>query len=149
MLHHQVWFVTPNSNIKNECNDVSFENSLSKVRLRYLRQAEPTAQQRSSSTSSNQKAREPPRSGSSRKASSSLFLLVSLRRTEWQVFVTELSLLLLCRGASAKTSVPIILDGKRLSEDDDESKQFVVEEMVPLPPGVPQLDMVTVMSFKY
>lgn len=57
-----------------------------------------------------------------------------------------------CRGSSAKTSVPIILDGKRLSEDDDddhESKQFVVEEMVPLPPGDPQLDVVIVMSFKY
>lgn len=58
------------------------------------------------------------------------------------------------RGSSAKTSVPIILDGKRLSEDDDddddnESRQFAVEEMVPLPTGVPQLDVVIVKSFKY
>lgn len=70
----------------------------------------------------------------------------------WQVFVTELSLLLFGRGSSAKTSVPIILDGKRLSEDDDddnENKQFVMEEMVPLPAGVPQLDVVIVIPFKY
>lgn len=44
--------------------------------------------------------------------------------------------------------MPIILDGKRLSEDDDgddnESKQFVVEEMVPLPTGDSQLDVVIV-----
>lgn len=61
-------------------------------------------------------------------------------------------MLLFLRGSSAKTSVPIILDGKRLSEDEDddnESKQFAVEEMVPLPPGGPQLDVVIVRSFKY
>lgn len=116
-----------------------------------LQQAELTAQQRSSGTSSNQKAREPPWSGSSRKVSSQ-HLCCSVN-WHWRGFVTELSLLLFGRGSSAKTSVPIILDGKRLSEDDDdddnESKQFVVEEMVPLPSGVPQLDVVIVKSFKY
>lgn len=56
---------------------------------------------------------------------------------------------LFCRGSSAKTSVPIILDGKRPSEDDEnESRQFIGEEMVPLPQGVPQLDAVIVFSFK-
>ncbi|TWW80523.1 TRAF3-interacting protein 1 [Takifugu flavidus] len=45
------------------------------------------------------------------------------------------------RGSSAKTSVPIILDGKRPSEEDEnESRPFIGEEMVPLPQGVPQLD---------
>lgn len=52
------------------------------------------------------------------------------------------------RGSSAKTSVPIILDGKRPSEDDEnESRQFIGEEMVQLPQGVPQLDAVIVFSF--
>ncbi|TNN04490.1 hypothetical protein fugu_001519 [Takifugu bimaculatus] len=46
------------------------------------------------------------------------------------------------RGSSAKTSVPIILDGKRPSEEDEnESRPFIGEEMVPLPQGVPQLDV--------
>uniref|UniRef100_H3CU11 TRAF3-interacting protein 1 n=1 Tax=Tetraodon nigroviridis TaxID=99883 RepID=H3CU11_TETNG len=54
------------------------------------------------------------------------------------------------RSSSAKTSVPIILDGKRPSEEDDDNqpKQFVVEEMVPLAPGVPE-NVVTVVSFKH
>lgn len=75
-----------------------------------------------------------------------LFLLVWL----WFLF-TDSSLFWFCRGSSAKTSVPIILDGKRLSEDDDDSepKALVVEETVPLPPGVPSLNSVTVASFQY
>lgn len=53
------------------------------------------------------------------------------------------------RASSAKTSVPIILDGKRPSEDDEnESRQFSGEEMVQLPQGVPQLDAVIIFSFE-
>lgn len=67
-----------------------------------------------------------------------------------KVFVAEMSHSFFGRGSSAKTSVPIILDGKRPPEDDDnESKQLIVEEMVPLPQGVPQMDVVIVLSFKH
>uniref|UniRef100_A0A1A8JE91 TRAF3-interacting protein 1 n=2 Tax=Nothobranchius kuhntae TaxID=321403 RepID=A0A1A8JE91_NOTKU len=42
------------------------------------------------------------------------------------------------RLSSAKTPAPVIMDGKALSEDEeDEDEQFLVEEAVPLPSDVP------------
>ncbi|KAM8749809.1 TRAF3-interacting protein 1 isoform 2-T2 [Acanthopagrus schlegelii] len=46
------------------------------------------------------------------------------------------------RLSSAKPSAPVIMDGKRLSEDEeDEDEQFVVEEAVPPPSDAPELEM--------
>ncbi|XP_041663283.1 TRAF3-interacting protein 1 isoform X2 [Cheilinus undulatus] len=46
------------------------------------------------------------------------------------------------RLSSAKPSAPVIMDGKRLSEDeDDEDEQFVVEEAAPLPSDAPEMDV--------
>ncbi|XP_063744379.1 TRAF3-interacting protein 1 isoform X2 [Eleginops maclovinus] len=46
------------------------------------------------------------------------------------------------RLSSAKTSAPVILDGKRESEDEeDEDEQFLVEEAIPPPPDAPDMDV--------
>uniref|UniRef100_A0A1A8PAL5 TRAF3-interacting protein 1 n=2 Tax=Nothobranchius rachovii TaxID=451742 RepID=A0A1A8PAL5_9TELE len=45
------------------------------------------------------------------------------------------------RLSSAKTPAPVIMDGKALSEDEeDEDEQFLVEEAVPLPSDVPVIE---------
>ncbi|KAM3607843.1 uncharacterized protein V6R79_015027 [Siganus canaliculatus] len=47
------------------------------------------------------------------------------------------------RTPSAKPLAPVIMDGKRLSEDEeDEDEQFIVEETVPLPSDAADMDMV-------
>uniref|UniRef100_A0A3B4ZIG9 TRAF3-interacting protein 1 n=1 Tax=Stegastes partitus TaxID=144197 RepID=A0A3B4ZIG9_9TELE len=47
------------------------------------------------------------------------------------------------RLSSAKPSAPVILDGKRLSEDEeDEDEQFLVEETVPPPADAPEIEVV-------
>ena len=47
------------------------------------------------------------------------------------------------RLSSAKATAPVIMDGKRLSEDEeDEDEQFVVEEAVPPPSDAPEMDVV-------
>ncbi|XP_067372270.1 TRAF3-interacting protein 1 isoform X2 [Channa argus] len=44
------------------------------------------------------------------------------------------------RLSSAKLSAPVIMDGKKLSEDEeDEDEQFLVEEDAPLPSDVPEM----------
>ncbi|XP_070771009.1 TRAF3-interacting protein 1 [Enoplosus armatus] len=46
------------------------------------------------------------------------------------------------RLSSAKPSAPVIMDGKRLSEDEeDEDEQFVVEEAVPPPSDAPGMEV--------
>ncbi|XP_008290541.1 TRAF3-interacting protein 1 isoform X1 [Stegastes partitus] len=46
------------------------------------------------------------------------------------------------RLSSAKPSAPVILDGKRLSEDEeDEDEQFLVEETVPPPADAPEIEV--------
>lgn len=46
------------------------------------------------------------------------------------------------RLGSAKPPSAVIVDGKKLSEDeDDEDGQFIVEEAGPLPPDMPELEM--------
>ncbi|XP_074551044.1 TRAF3-interacting protein 1 isoform X2 [Halichoeres trimaculatus] len=46
------------------------------------------------------------------------------------------------RLSSAKPSAPVIMDGKKLSEDEDEEdEQFVVEEAAPLPSDVPEMEV--------
>ncbi|XP_022072487.2 TRAF3-interacting protein 1 isoform X1 [Acanthochromis polyacanthus] len=46
------------------------------------------------------------------------------------------------RLSSAKPSAPVILDGKRLSEDEeDEDEQFLVEETVPPPSEAPEIEV--------
>ncbi|XP_051260390.1 TRAF3-interacting protein 1 isoform X2 [Dicentrarchus labrax] len=46
------------------------------------------------------------------------------------------------RLSSAKPSAPVIMDGKRLSEDEeDEDEQFVVEEAVPPPTDAPEMEV--------
>uniref|UniRef100_A0A3Q3VZ94 TRAF3-interacting protein 1 n=1 Tax=Mola mola TaxID=94237 RepID=A0A3Q3VZ94_MOLML len=46
------------------------------------------------------------------------------------------------RLSSAKATAPVIMDGKRLSEDEeDEDEQFVVEEAVPPPLDAPEMDV--------
>ncbi|XP_054871221.1 TRAF3-interacting protein 1 isoform X2 [Amphiprion ocellaris] len=46
------------------------------------------------------------------------------------------------RLSSAKPSAPVILDGKRLSEDEeDEDEQFLVEEAVPPPSEAPEIEV--------
>lgn len=53
------------------------------------------------------------------------------------------------RLSSAKPSAPVIMDGKRLSEDEeDEDEQFVVEEAVPPPSDAPEMEMVIDLSIK-
>lgn len=53
------------------------------------------------------------------------------------------------RLSSTKPSAPVIMDGKRLSEDEeDEDEQFVVEEAVPPPSDAPELEMVSDLSSK-
>lgn len=48
------------------------------------------------------------------------------------------------RLSSAKPSAPVIMDGKRLSEDeDDEDEQFLVEEAVPPPSDAPEMEVVS------
>lgn len=48
------------------------------------------------------------------------------------------------RLSSAKPPAPLILDGKRLSEDEeDEDEQFVVEESVPAPADAAGVDIVS------
>uniref|UniRef100_A0A3Q1GTV7 TRAF3-interacting protein 1 n=1 Tax=Acanthochromis polyacanthus TaxID=80966 RepID=A0A3Q1GTV7_9TELE len=48
------------------------------------------------------------------------------------------------RLSSAKPSAPVILDGKRLSEDEeDEDEQFLVEETVPPPSEAPEIEVVS------
>uniref|UniRef100_A0A3P8SFY2 TRAF3-interacting protein 1 n=1 Tax=Amphiprion percula TaxID=161767 RepID=A0A3P8SFY2_AMPPE len=48
------------------------------------------------------------------------------------------------RLSSAKPSAPVILDGKRLSEDEeDEDEQFLVEEAVPPPSEAPEIEVVS------
>lgn len=50
------------------------------------------------------------------------------------------------RLSSAKPPSAVIVDGKKLSEDeDDEDEQFVVEEAGPLPPDMPELEMVSIL----
>ncbi|XP_040003457.1 TRAF3-interacting protein 1 isoform X2 [Xiphias gladius] len=45
------------------------------------------------------------------------------------------------RLSSAKPSAPVIIDGKKLSEDEeDEDEQFLVEEAVPPPSNVPDME---------
>ncbi|XP_054472009.1 TRAF3-interacting protein 1 [Anoplopoma fimbria] len=47
------------------------------------------------------------------------------------------------RLSSAKPSAPVIMDGKRMSEDEeDEDEQFLVEEAVPLPSDAPEMEVV-------
>lgn len=51
------------------------------------------------------------------------------------------------RLSSAKLPAPVILDGKKLSEDDeDEDEQFLVEEAVPQPTDVPEMEVVSDLS---
>ncbi|CAK6963663.1 TRAF3-interacting protein 1 isoform X1 [Scomber scombrus] len=46
------------------------------------------------------------------------------------------------RLSSAKPSAPVIMDGKKLSEDEeDEDEQFLVEEAVPPPSDAPEMEM--------
>ncbi|XP_047457703.1 TRAF3-interacting protein 1 isoform X2 [Mugil cephalus] len=46
------------------------------------------------------------------------------------------------RLSSAKPSAPVIMDGKRLSEDEeDEDEQFLVEEAVPPPSDAPEMEL--------
>ncbi|XP_029315467.1 LOW QUALITY PROTEIN: TRAF3-interacting protein 1-like [Cottoperca gobio] len=46
------------------------------------------------------------------------------------------------RLSSAKPSAPVILDGKKLSEDEeDEDEQFLVEEAVPPPSDAPEMEL--------
>nr|XP_020466747.1 TRAF3-interacting protein 1 [Monopterus albus] len=46
------------------------------------------------------------------------------------------------RLSSAKHSAPLIMDGKKLSEDEeDEDEQFLVEETLPPPSGAPEMTM--------
>ncbi|XP_042350430.1 TRAF3-interacting protein 1 isoform X3 [Plectropomus leopardus] len=46
------------------------------------------------------------------------------------------------RLSSAKPSAPVIMDGKRLSEDEeDEDEQFLVEEAVPPPSDAPEMEV--------
>ncbi|KAF7655582.1 hypothetical protein LDENG_00053780 [Lucifuga dentata] len=40
------------------------------------------------------------------------------------------------RLGSAKASVPLIIDGKKLSDEDDEDEQFLVEETIPQPSDI-------------
>lgn len=48
------------------------------------------------------------------------------------------------RLSSAKPSAPVIMDGKKLSEDEeDEDEQFLVEEAVPPPSDAPEMEMVS------
>lgn len=47
------------------------------------------------------------------------------------------------RMGSGKTHTAVIMDGKKLSEDeDDEDGQFVVEEAAPPPADVPEMEVV-------
>lgn len=47
------------------------------------------------------------------------------------------------RLSSAKTSAPVILDGKKLpGDEEDEDEQFLVEEAAPLPLDVPEITRV-------
>lgn len=67
--------------------------------------------------------------------------------TRWHVShtVQTISFEALCfssRLSSAKASAPIILDGKKLSED-EEDEQFLVEEAVPQPLDVPEMELVS------
>lgn len=51
----------------------------------------------------------------------------------------------LCRLGSANPSPVVIVDGKKLSEDeDDDDGQFVVEEAGPLSADMPELEMVQI-----
>uniref|UniRef100_A0A3Q3KEW3 TRAF3-interacting protein 1 n=1 Tax=Monopterus albus TaxID=43700 RepID=A0A3Q3KEW3_MONAL len=51
------------------------------------------------------------------------------------------------RLSSAKHSAPLIMDGKKLSEDEeDEDEQFLVEETLPPPSGAPEMTMVSVLK---
>lgn len=51
--------------------------------------------------------------------------------------------------SSAKPSAPVIMDGKRLSEDDeDEDEQFLVEEAVPPPSDAPEMEIVSDFSIE-
>ncbi|KAM7380812.1 hypothetical protein PAMP_004085 [Pampus punctatissimus] len=45
------------------------------------------------------------------------------------------------RLSSAKPSAPVIMDGKKLSEDEDEDEQFLVEEAVPPPSDAPEMEV--------
>ncbi|KAI3356500.1 hypothetical protein L3Q82_017707 [Scortum barcoo] len=48
------------------------------------------------------------------------------------------------RLSSAKPTAPVIMDGNRLSEDEeDEDEQFVVEEAVPPPSDAPEMEVVS------
>ncbi|XP_059199647.1 TRAF3-interacting protein 1 isoform X2 [Centropristis striata] len=48
------------------------------------------------------------------------------------------------RLSSAKPSAPVIMDGKRLSDDEeDEDEQFLVEEAVPAPSDAPEMEVGT------
>lgn len=51
------------------------------------------------------------------------------------------------RISSAKISAPVIMDGKKLSEDEeDEDEQFLVEEAVPPASDVPEMQVVSDLS---
>ncbi|CAJ1078811.1 TRAF3-interacting protein 1 isoform X1 [Xyrichtys novacula] len=52
------------------------------------------------------------------------------------------------RLSSAKPSAPVIMDGKKLSEDEeDEDEQFVVEEAAPLPSDAPEMELAPAQEF--
>uniref|UniRef100_A0A8D2ZS90 TRAF3-interacting protein 1 n=1 Tax=Scophthalmus maximus TaxID=52904 RepID=A0A8D2ZS90_SCOMX len=60
-----------------------------------------------------------------------------VRRQESHTDVTSAD-----RLSSAKPSAPVIMDGKKLSEDeDDEDGQFLVEEAAPLPSDAPEMEV--------
>lgn len=68
--------------------------------------------------------------------------------TRWHMSLTQYmlykSLCLPFRLSSAKPSASVIMDGKRLSEDEeDEDEQFVVEEAVPPPSDAPEMEVVS------
>lgn len=53
------------------------------------------------------------------------------------------------RLSSAKPAAVVIMDGKRLSEEeDDEDGQFLVEEAVPLPSDAPVMEAVSDFKLK-
>lgn len=62
-------------------------------------------------------------------------------------------LVLSFRVSSAKTTVPVILDGKTPSDDKDNAeKQFVVEEVFSVAPDFPEVEVVSNLNssvFKY
>lgn len=48
------------------------------------------------------------------------------------------------RLSSAKPSANVIMDGKKMSEDEaDEDEQFLVEEAVPSPADIPEKELVS------